>query len=323
MKIAYITGATGCVGRNLVDELLEKNWEVVVLHRKSSDTSRLKNCKVRLQLVDLHHLASVRESIPTGVNAIFHVAANTSHWSVEMEEQEKDNVLATRNLVQVALEKKVQRFIFTSTGATRFFQETDEPLARKLEPPYVRTKRLSELEVYDALAKGLDAIILHPIIVVGAYDYNNYSQIFITMKTGTLKQAMPGKISFCHARDIAAAHLQAYETGRKGERYVLGGTHTEWREVFQKVANKVRPGYTVSVAPRWLLKIVARVSVMVAAITRKRPLLTPELILLIRDEPDITIYDKLKAKIDLKYHSRSIDQMLDDCYNWMSKEGLI
>ncbi len=323
MKVAYVTGATGCVGRNLVEELVEKNWDVVVLHRKSSDISRLKDRKVRFQLVDLHDLASVRESIPTGVNAIFHVAANTSHWSVEREEQEKDNVLATRHLVQVALEKRVQRFIFTSTGATRFFQETDEPLARKLEPPYVRTKRLSELEVYYGLAKGLDTVILHPIIVVGAFDYNSYSQIFTGIKTGTLKQAFPGKISFCHARDIAAAHLQAYENGRKGERYVLGGTHTEWREFFQKIANKVRPGFTMSVAPTWLLKIVGGVSVMVASITRKKPLLTPELIHLIREEPDITIHDKLKAEADIKYHSRSLDQMIDDCYEWMLKERLI
>jgi dihydroflavonol-4-reductase len=121
-KCAYVTGATGCVGRNLVDALLNEQWEVIGAHRKTSNVSRLKGLDVRLVEVDLHDPASVLASVPDGVDAIFHVAGNTSYWNVEAEEQWKDNVLATRNLVQAALAKKVKRFIFTSTGATNNFQ---------------------------------------------------------------------------------------------------------------------------------------------------------------------------------------------------------
>src|SRR6185369_6655066 len=126
MKTCCVTGATGCVGRNLVEELKENNWDIIVLHRKSSDLTRLSGCKVRIREVDLHDLSSVRAAVPTSIDAMFHVAANTSHWAAEKDEQWKDNVLATRNLVRVAIEKRIGRFIFTSTGATRFFQETDQ-----------------------------------------------------------------------------------------------------------------------------------------------------------------------------------------------------
>jgi dihydroflavonol-4-reductase len=323
MKLGYVTGATGCVGRNLVNELLKQNWDVVVLHRKSSDISRLRGCQVRFQEVNLHDLESVRSSIPENVDAIFHVAANISHWAAEADEQWKDNVLATRNLVQVALEKKVKRFIFTSTGATRFFQETDERRAKEIEIPYVRTKRLSELEVYAGLKKGLDTVILHPIIVMGAYDYNSYAQIFAFLKSSKLKIAFPGTITFCHAGDVAAAHVRAYEAGRRGERYVLGGPHAEWREACQKIADLVAAHSRVHAMPTWFFQILAYVSIFASSITRKKPAFTPELIKLVRDEPEIAFYDQRKAKEDLGYESRSLDTMIQDCYKWLTVEGRI
>ncbi len=151
MKICYVTGATGCVGRNLVDELIIDNWDIVVLHRKSSDLSRLKGCKVSFQEVDLCNVDSVRNSIAHNADAIFHVAGNTSHWDKEADQQWKDNVLTTRNLVQAALENKTKRLIFTSTGATNPHQWTDERMALKIKEGYIRTKRLAELEVFKGI----------------------------------------------------------------------------------------------------------------------------------------------------------------------------
>ncbi|MBV8381759.1 MAG: NAD-dependent epimerase/dehydratase family protein [Planctomycetaceae bacterium] len=94
-----------------MDELLRAEWEVVVLHRRSSDLSRLKGCKVRFQEVDLHDSASTLNSLQADADAIFHVAANTSHWPAQREQQYKDNVVVTRNLVQAALAKGAKKFI--------------------------------------------------------------------------------------------------------------------------------------------------------------------------------------------------------------------
>ena len=323
MKTGYVTGATGCVGRNLVDELIKENWDVVILHRKSSDISRLKGLKVRFQEVDLYDLQSVRKSIPSNINAIFHVAGNTSHWSAEAPQQWKDNVLATRNLVQVALEKKVKRFIFTSTGATLPYQGSDEKGAEEINPPYVRTKRLAELEVYAGVEQGLDAVVLHPIIVVGAHDYNSYSQIFLNMEKSKVNLAFPGKIAFCHARDVAKAHVQAYEKGRCCEHYVLGGTYTTWMVLFQKIAKTMGVTSSVKLAPRWLLRIASYLFISLSFFTGKKPLLTPELVSLLRDAPDVTYYEKRKAKEDLGYESGSLDSMIQECYEWLLAQKLL
>ena len=231
-----VTGATGCIGRNLVEVLLKDDWKITVLHRKSSNLTRLANCNVSFKEVNLYDYDSVNQAIEFNTDAIFHCAANVSHWSKDAAIQWKDNVLATRNLANVALEKNASRFIFTSTGATCKNQHDDEERGNKVKMGYIRTKRLSELELSKAVEKGLYAIIMKPTIAIGKYDYNNYSQIFKDVQKGPFSFSLPGRFAFCHAKDVARAHVQAFYKGRNRESYILGGSYATWDDVFRKIA---------------------------------------------------------------------------------------
>jgi dihydroflavonol-4-reductase len=142
-------------------------------------------------------------------------------------------------------------------------------------------------------------------------------------KRRLVKICFPGEISFCHARDVARAHLQAYERGHRGERYVLGGTHTTWQVVFEKVAQCMGITSKIHRMPEPLLYAVAYLSAAINFVTGKKLDLTPQLVKLVRYEPDITYYDKQKAKDQLGYESRSLDVMTRDCYDWLVKEGRI
>jgi dihydroflavonol-4-reductase len=323
MKTAYITGATGCVGRNIIENLNVAEWDIVVLHRKSSDLSRLQGCRVRFQEVDLYDLDSVRHAIAQDTEVFFHVAGNTSHWPSEASQQWNDNVLVTRNLVQIAIEKKVKRFIFTSTGATRPYQHLDEKQCQNIKAGYKRTKRLAEIEVVKGLEQGLDAVIIQPTIVVGAYDYNSYAQIFTGLKSGEIKIVFPGKIAFCHANDVAKAHVQAYEKGRCGEHYVLGGTYTTWLDFFVRIARVVGVKPIKASTSKGVLRILAYLEFFRTLFTRKKPQLTSDLIELVVDDPDLSYFEKNRSQQELGYESASIDQMVSDCYAWMKKEGRI
>ncbi|MBY0471910.1 NAD-dependent epimerase/dehydratase family protein [bacterium] len=322
MPTAILTGATGCVGRNILEELLEKKWKVIVLHRRSSDISRISSLPIELAEVNLHNEGSILMKIPSDVDALFHVAGNTSHWSAEAAQQRADNVLATRNLVSVALERKVKKFIFTSTGATLGYQNLDEERAEGIPNNYVKTKYLAELEVHKGIERGLFGVILHPIIVIGPYDYNSYSQIFQSLKKGPMRVAFPGSIAFCHARDVAIAHLQAYESGRNAESYVLGGPYTTWLETFQLICKKLQVP-PPQVFSKWKLAMIAYGMDFSSRFTGKKPLLSPELIKLVGPSPDVTPKEKRKAKLELNYESRSLETMVDDCHRWLVHEGLL
>jgi len=118
MPTAFVTGATGFLGLNVVDVLLAEGWSVVALHRPTSrakTVERLRARGVTLAEGALDDRGSLVRGIPDGCDAVFHVAGNTNMWSRADAEQTRDNVDGTRNVVDAALEKKARRFIPTST----------------------------------------------------------------------------------------------------------------------------------------------------------------------------------------------------------------
>jgi dihydroflavonol-4-reductase len=325
MKIAYVTGATGCVGRNLVRELLSTGeWKVVVLHRKSSKIDTLKEYNLTFKEVDLYNIESIRESIPFGIDAVFHVAGNVSHWYFDRKIQWKDNVLVTKNLVQIALEKKVKRFIFTSTGATELKPVANREEANKIKSSYIRTKALAEMEVYDGIRKGLDAVILKPAIIVGEYDYHNYSKVFKYLKNNKMKMSFPGSTYFCHAKNIAKAHIAAFEKGRCCENYLLGDVSASWLEFFTKIANVIGVKPPKRKTPFIILYIISYAFFVVSCFTKKRPILTPDIVrFLSAKHRKLSYKESYKSSMELGYVSSTLDEMIKDCYNWMIREKML
>lgn len=316
----YITGATGCVGRNLVDILLKNNWEVIVLHRKSSDLSKLEKCNVKFVEVDLHNEQDVLNKI-SQADAMFHIAGNTSHWYKDKKVQFLDNAESTLNLASACI-GRVKRFIYCSTGATIDYKDYSINDIKKIPNNYIASKRLAEIYL-ENLYHALDYVILQPIIVIGKYDYNSYSQIFTGIKEGKLTSAFPGRIAFCHAEDVAKAHLNAFYFGKKGEKYVLGGPYTTWLELFKKISKRLDVKPVDTTYNKTVLYLISLIMELYSFFSGKKPMLSLQLVSLLKDAQDVTMYDKRKSSTFLQYHSRSLDQMVDDCYNWLKSEGKI
>jgi len=321
MKKAYITGATGCVGQNVLEALLRHGWEVTALHRRSSDLSKLKGYPIRLREANFHDETSLREAIDSEADAMFHIAGNVSHWSHDEEVQWKDNVLATRLLAQVSLERKIRRFIFTSTGATSNYRYYDQEMAKTIPVPYVRTKRLSELELYQKAREGLDVVFINPIIVLGHYDYDNYSQVFQQICNRRFPIIFPGCINFCHAGDLAEAHVQAYESGRSCTHYTLAGPRASWLELCQIIARLANVKIPQRATPAWALRCIAFFLELTSHITKRRPALSSEVLDLLKDAPDFRYSDVQNVKNDLNYHPRDLVSTVTDQYQWMLSAG--
>lgn len=63
-KKAFVTGATGFVGINLVRELLKEEWKVVAFHRPSPNLKYLRELDVKLVEGDLLDFESIYSSLP-------------------------------------------------------------------------------------------------------------------------------------------------------------------------------------------------------------------------------------------------------------------
>ena len=82
MKLkAFVTGATGFVGSNLVHELHHQGWEITVLARKTSIMDDLRDTPVKVYTGDVVDSGAILQAMPEGVDAVFHVPASTNVWS--------------------------------------------------------------------------------------------------------------------------------------------------------------------------------------------------------------------------------------------------
>lgn len=114
---AFVTGSTGFVGINLIRELTASGWEVTALHRRGADLRYLRELPVSLVTGDVTDAASLRSAMPREVDAVFHVAGDTTLWRRQRQRQTEVNVGGTRNVAAVALEREARRLVHTSSIA--------------------------------------------------------------------------------------------------------------------------------------------------------------------------------------------------------------
>jgi dihydroflavonol-4-reductase len=327
MKV-FITGATGFLGTNLVHLLVKEGYEITATKRETSSISAFKDMPIDWKVADLLNTDSLINACPEEVDYIFHIAADTSMWSVKNAQQTKVNLEGTANMINVALAKNAKRFIHTSSIAAFGLHENDviteesEQRGDQCFANYYRTKFQSEQLVKGAVNNdNLDAVILNPCHLVGMWDYQNWSQMLTMVANEKLPGVPPGYGSFCHIKEVAKAHLQAAKIGKKGENYILSGTDASFVDFVGVIGNLLNKKVPSKPMPHWLLKMVGQVSVFVAKFTNKEPDMTPEKVLIVSE---ILKVSSKKAQQELGYRvDISLEEMLSDCYLWMKKQGLI
>lgn len=324
-RTAFVTGATGFVGINLVKALKDAGWRVVALHRPTSNLKHLKPLAVTLAEGSINDKESLRRAMPEAPDAVFHVAASLSLDKKGDAQQTRDNVEGTRNVVEVALEKRARRFIHTSSVAAYGLHSGAISEATRSNAPdvpinYLRTKYLAEDEVRAGIKRGLDAVILNPANIMGPFDTNGWARLIRLVATKRLPGVPPGGGAFCHVREVARAHVAAVERGRAGENYLLGGVHATYLEVATMSAALTGGKAPRRAMPPLLIKLLARVLPLVSKFTGRPADITPEVALML--SLDFSV-DSSKAERELGYRQAPLREMIEDSCRWLKAEGLL
>jgi len=324
-KTAFVTGASGFVGLNLVEELLAQGWQVTALHRATSDLRRLERLPVRRVIGDVTDFKSLLRVMPRETGAVFHVAGNTTLWSRGRIEQLRVNVRGTRNMVRAALETGARRFVHTSSivayGLRGGVITEDTPPAGINAPiNYVRSKALAEREVRRGLSRGLPAVIVNPAHIMGPYDEDNWSRLFRLIDRRRLPAVPGGGGSFCHVRAVARAHIAAAERGRIGANYLLGGADSTYLSLAQEIARLLGRRGRFARLPVPVMKAYARVEEWIAPLFGREPEVTREAV----DLLSTTLYcSSRRAVEELGYQPLPLSRLLEDCHRWMRESGLL
>ena len=306
-KSAFVTGASGFIGVNLVKELLATGWDVTALHRKSSNLAYLSRLDARRVVGDITDAASIEAAMPEGIDAVYHVAGNVSFDAAGNATQNQDNIDGTVNMVACALANGAGRFIHTSSGASWGLQDNIEinenspSNVDKIPINYFRTKKLAEEAALDGLERGLDVVVVNPANVVGPFDNVIWGPFVQLISKRELKKVGTGGAAFCHVEEVARAHIAACEKGKRGDRYLLAGTQASFAEVGKTVARLVS-----GVAP--------------SPSAERDPGMTEEMFGLMSSNQ---VIDCSKAMRELDFKPVALESMFADLVAWMRHEGLL
>ncbi len=313
-----VTGASGHVGAALLRALVARGDRVKALvHR---DQRALEGLDVEARRVDVRDPTAVRDAV-RGAELVFHAAAKISLDAEHDPEVEATNVEGTRNVIAACHAHGVRRLVhFSSAHALR--AEGGGLLGRDEGLAYERSKALAEREVREAVAHGLDAVVVSPCAVVGPFDFkpSYIGRVLLMLAKGRIPATVRGGQSWVDVRDIADSSLAAAERGVSGARYVLGG---HWRPMqdFARAASRAagaRP--PLGAVPPSLAKAFAPLAIGAMRAMGQEPLFTRASIDALESAPRATDGE---AERVLGHAPRSLTETLDDTYAFFRTRGLI
>ena len=222
----------------------------------------------------------------------------------------------------------MERIVYTSSVATLSLKHGPFDETRPLEPQdaigaYKRSKVVAEREVERRVAEaGLPAVIVNPSTPIGPRDIKPTptGRIIVEAAMGKMPAFVETGLNLVHVDDVARGHLQAFDRGVIGERYVLGGQDVSLRDMLAMIAELVGrkpPTVALPVAPLFPL---AHAAEAIAKLTGKEPFLTVDALKMSRHN---MFFSSAKAERKLGYRARPCRLALEDAVTWFKTAGYI
>ena len=317
-----ITGANGFVGSAVMRHCLDAGHEVRVIVRPGSDRRNIKGLSVEIFEGDLQDKASLEIAVKN-CNAVFHVAADYRLWIPDPDNMYKTNVTGTRDLMLASADAGVEKIVYTSSVAVLGLNSDGTPAnedssvtVEDMIGHYKRSKYLAEKEVLKLVDEnGLPAVIVNPSTPLGPRDIKPTPTGNIILET--LNDRMPAYVdtglNIVHVDDVAKGHLLAFEKGKIGERYILGGENLSLQAILSIIcdlADKKPPKIKL---PHNLILPIAWCMERWAEISKTEPRATVDEI---RMSKKLMYFSSDKAINELGYKIRPVKEALKDAIDW-------
>ncbi|OYU33765.1 SDR family oxidoreductase [Novosphingobium sp. PASSN1] len=336
MQTAFVTGATGLLGNNLVRSLAAKGVAVRALVRSAE--------KARLQLGDVAEVEIVSGDMAdtagfadklAGSDILFHTAAyfRDSYGGGDHASALHDtNVTGTKNLLEAAYKAGIRKMVHISSiavldGPRGAWIDETMVRARKNADPYYSSKIDTDEVVLAFLESKPDfhASLVLPGWMHGPGDRGPTSagQVTLDFLHQKLPGITPGTFSVVDARDVAEAAISAATRGRRGERYLAAGRHMAMADLFAIYEHVSGVPAPKAKLPTWLLQIVASFSELGARVSKKPVLLSQATVKLMLREAERTRFDHNKSRRELGLEFRPIEDTLRDEIAWFKANGFV
>lgn len=320
-KTTYIvTGASGHLGNVLVRKLLKRGEQVTGLLLPGEKPPA---CGMRTVYGNVCEKESLRPLFLSGTEAVvIHCAGCVSISSYDGLKLWNTNVLGTRNLVELAEEYNVAKFIYVSSVHALPEREKGQQITEIQDfddtlvvGDYAKTKALATRCVLQEAASGFPACTVHPSGLIGPYDpgAGQMTRLLKLFLKGLLPAAVAGGYDFADVRDVADGILSCCERGEPGESYILSGHYYSIREFLDLAAGTLHRPSVPFCLPRNIAGALAAVSDRVSHSLGKSTIFTPYSIYTLGSNSN---FSHKKASDCLGYRTRSREETVRDMVGW-------
>lgn len=250
-KIILITGGTGLLGAHLLFAFCKQGHDVVATKRTTSNMKLLYAIFGKQKSL-LNHITWLTgdlcdpifaDEVTQNVQTVFHCAGKVSFGAGEYNALIKTNVEATANIANASLVNGVAHFIHVSSVAAigrtenhTIITENTEWKPSSYNSNYAISKYQGEMEVWRAMAEGLNAVIVSPVLILGHGNWTTDSTSII----GKVYHGMPfytnGGNGFVDVDDVVRILLWLAENKICNERFIICGANKKYKEVLETVA---------------------------------------------------------------------------------------
>jgi dihydroflavonol-4-reductase len=321
-----VTGATGCLGANLVRTLLKADLPVAALRLPDDSGEALTDVasSIDWRIGDLLDERSVANAMQ-GVTLLYHAAGLAVPYETDRARMMQVNVQVTENLLAAALRADVKRVVYVSSIAAIGYPDgiADETMpynGREIPFSYMHSKYAAEAVVRKYGRLGLCVVTVCPGAVIAPYcdRDHGWGKVFLDVFRGDMPFVPPGGIAVLSRADLVHGLQVAMARGRGGERYILASANVSYQTLLQTMAR------TMGVAPprlkvsRWLLQVAAFVLARFAPLIEKwiaRPRLSAGVLNLMWRQKHYSI---VKAERELGFvATQTLDDTVLETWDWL------
>ncbi len=322
-----ITGATGFVGSAVARVLLARGHALRLLVRSTSDRRNIRDLPAEVVVGDLTDPLSLTQAA-AGCRAVFHVAADYRIWVPDPSVMLHANVDGTVSMIRAAQDAGVERIVYCSSVAA--LGVTADGSAATEETPvdlgtivstYKRSKYEAEQAALALGRQGAPVVVVNPAAPVGPRDIKPTptGRMVLDAAAGRMPAYVDTGLNVVHVDDVAEGHALAFEKGKLGEKYILGGENLTLRELLTliaEVAGQRPPFMRLPVEAVWpvaaVMEVLGRFGI--------EPRVTRDHLRMARKK---MFYSSAKAMRELGYAPRPARKAVEDAVAWFREAGML
>ena len=324
---AFITGASGFIGRALMQQCFQRQWDVRVLqHNRHPAGENPSEQKYDVVKGDITNPGSL-EGLLEGTDILFHCAAALGASILSASDFFRINGEGTKNILQAAKDAGVPKIVHFSSagvlGSVENGEVANEDYPLNPQNSYDRSKLEGENIARRFAKEGMDIVIVRPGWVYGPGDRRTFKLLkaiakkrFILVTKGKTLQTP------VHIDDLVNGVFLCAEKGQRGNIYHIAGSEVlPVKDVVTTIASATGSKIPPINLPLFPVKLAAlTLEKFFAFVKKEAPLTRGKLSFFIHPKP-LAI---LKAKKELGYapkisFSEGTAQTVEWCkaHNWL------